>query len=119
MIFSEKRNPLMRQPLKRSKNITTVQDTAKIINTFNNKLDKLNNTMIEIRDLLSNGIQYNNISTINNTQNQKINNKQKEDFYVPEPDISSIKSSNKERDKQTIDSQSISDTLDSLNDINK
>ena len=113
MLFFRKRNPLMRQRFKNSNNIS-VQDIINTINTFNDKLDQLNSTMSEVRDLLAGGVSY---TTSNNDTGTKRSSNKNQEFYIPEPDISSIKSSNKERKKKTIDSKGVSDALNSLNDI--
>jgi len=111
MFFLGRRNPLMRQSFKKSNSISH-QDVMNIIKTFNNKLDQLNTTLLEVRNLLDNGISYN-----SNNQQEKTPTTKNQNFYVPDPDIRSIKSSNKEREKNIVDSTGVSDTLDSLNDI--
>src|SRR6056297_843675 len=72
MLFFRKRNPLMRQRFKNSNNIS-VQDIINTINTFNDKLDQLNSTMSEVRDLLAGGVSY--TTSNNDTGTKRSSNK--------------------------------------------
>jgi len=76
MLFSGKRNPLMRQPFKKSNNISN-QDVINIVNVFNGKLDQLSTTMSEVRDLLAGGISY---PSSNNKQEKKKYTSKNQDF---------------------------------------
>lgn len=105
-MFSKKRNPLMRRFAIGSNNN---------INSLVDSIDRLNTTMVKMQEMIAN----NNFSTGIQSANAQSTNTQKERMYIPEPDIRSMETSNKTRGKQTIDSQGISETLKSLNNMEK
>jgi len=119
MFFLKKRNPLMRQSSKKLNTIST-NDMISIINTFNQKLDEQTQIMSQIYNLLKN----NNFTKTSNVDHQSVETElifesKARDCYIPDPDISSITSSNKKRKIKTMDSKSISDALDSLNEFDQ
>jgi len=107
----------MRQSSKKLNTIST-NDMISIINTFNQKLDEQTQIMSQIYNLLKNN--FTKTSNVHQSvETELIFESKARDCYIPDPDISSITSSNKKRKIKTMDSKSISDALDSLNEFDQ